>query len=288
MINRKAAARADFEHPALAARSASLADAVPVQLNALLHAFGEQMFSIADADGGAINLVKESEDALVTMHIRLPEEFAGIQNGYKGFEYRFDQPDINVQVFQSGSPALLSKANVGDFAEITHLRFDRWKMCSLLVVPLRVQQDDGTMQTIGTASIFSQHKVFDTAALDQLNAIAHYHAALIQPLWSQHLSIERTRIAAVMSDNMQRFFACVTEMNSLTTVSGVYDLIAKEFIQQFHFDAVSILLADDRELSVVTTAFSEPFRHLMPRHQEYAKKIKYSFNATDGQNGYVY
>jgi diguanylate cyclase (GGDEF)-like protein len=286
--NREATAQANAEHQALPLRSSSLADAVPAQFTALLTAFGEQIFSLPDVDGGAINLVKESHDALVTTHLRLPDEFAGVQNGYKGFEYRFDQPDVNVKVFQAGLPQIVTENNLAEFAEITQLRFKRWRMCSLVVVPLVIKKNDGTVQTIGTASIFSQQRVFDTVAIEQMRAIADIHSGKIQPLWHQHLSIERTRMAAAMSDNMQQFFACVTEMNSLTTVSGVYDLIAREFIQHFHFDAVSILLADEHELSVVTTAFSEPFKHLVPRHREATKGTKYSFSASDGQSGYVY
>jgi diguanylate cyclase (GGDEF)-like protein len=144
------------------------------------------------------------------------------------------------------------------------------------------------VHTIGTASIFSQRHVLGSATVEQLQAIADIYSAQLQPLWNQNLSLERGKMAAVLSDNMQRFFACVTEMNSLTTVSGVYDLIAKEFIHQFHFDVVSILLADDEALSVVATAFSAPFAHLARSHQEAARTIRYSFNANDGQAGYVY
>jgi diguanylate cyclase (GGDEF)-like protein len=280
--------QANSEHQTLAPRGVSIADAVSTQLTALLTAFGDQIFSLPDADGGAINLIKQSSDALVTAHLKLPEEFAGIQNGYKGFEYRLDQPDVNVQVFRSGVSQIVTEDNLDQFAEITRLRFGRWKMSSLVVVPLAVKQNDGALQAIGTVSIFSQHRIYDVAAIGQLQTIANIYAAQIQTLWSQNLSIERTKIAAAISDNMQQFFSCVTEMNSLTTVSGVYDLIAKEFIQQFHFDAVSILLADEHELSVVATAFSEPYKHLSERHQQATKGTKYSFSASDGQSGYVY
>jgi diguanylate cyclase (GGDEF)-like protein len=272
----------------LVPHGASIADAVSSQLTALLTTFGSQIFSLDDANGGAINLVTESHDALVTAHLKLPEEFAGIQNGYKGFQYRFDQPDVNVQVFHSGIPAIVTKANVEQFADITRMRFDRWKMNSLLVVPLTVKQSDGTIHTIGTASIFSQRHALGSATVEQLQDIADIYSAQLLPLWNQTLSLERGKMAAVMSDNMQQFFACVTEMNSLTTVSGVYDLIAKEFINQFHFDVVSILLADDQALSVVASAFSAPFAHLARRHQEAASTVRYTFNANDGQAGYVY
>lgn len=290
LINNKARTQAKFK-PArqpLAYHGSSIADLVPTQLAALLTSFGEQIFSMPDADGGAINLVKEPEDALVTAHLKLPEEFAGVQNGYKGFEYRFSQPDVNVQVFLDRSPQIVSEENLGDFAEITRLRFERWKMSSLMVVPIIVKQSDGTVDVIGTASVFSQRHVFDVAGLERLQAVADQYSTQVQTLWHQHLSIERSRIAAAMTDNMQQFFSCVTEMNSLTTVNGVYDLIAREFIQQFDFDFVSILLADERELSIVAAAFSEPYRHLAQRHQAAAEKIRYSFSASDGQAGYVY
>jgi two-component system cell cycle response regulator len=288
MTNREAAAQSNFDYAPSVSRTASLADAVPAQLSALLTALGEQMFSLADVDGGAINLIKHSPDALVTMHLKLPEEFAGVQNGYKGFEYRFNQPDMNVQVFVSGTPQLVSKNNLEQFPDITRLRFQRWKMCSLLAVPLKVRQSDGIILTVGTASIFSQHKMFDATMIEQLQTIVDQYSAQIQTVWSQHLSIERTRIAAAMTDNMQQFLACVTEMNSLTTVSGVHELITTEFIRQFHFDAVSILLADENELSIAATSFSEPFRHLVQRHQKCSAEIRYSLNASDGQSGYVY
>jgi hypothetical protein len=146
--NREAIAYANSEHQALASHGSSLTDTVSSQLTALLTSFGDKIFSLPGADGGAINLVNGSHDALVTAHLKLPQDYAGIQNGYKGFEYRFDQPDINVQVFLNSTPAIVSNDNLENFAEITKLRFKRWKMCSLMVVPIAVRQTDGSIQTI--------------------------------------------------------------------------------------------------------------------------------------------
>lgn len=288
MRSHQAMTQAESDRQRSVPHGSSIADAVITQLSELFVAFGEQIFSLPGADGGSINLLNESEDALVTAHLQMPHEFAGIEEGYKGFEYRFDQPDIHVQVCRSGSPAMVTENNLGKFADITELRFKRWKMRSMLSVPIAVKQDDGTVRTIGTASIFSQHQVFDAATMAQLQAIADSYSERTQALWSQRLCIERTRVAAAMSDHMQQIFACVTEMNSLTSVSKVYDLIASEFIQRFQFDTVSILLADDKELSVVASAFSEPFKHLAARHREVASKVKYTFHVSDGQSGYVY
>jgi diguanylate cyclase (GGDEF)-like protein len=265
----------------------SIADLVSTQLDSLLATIGDSIFSLPGVDGGGINLIADSHDALVTVHLKLPEEFAGVQEGYKRFEYRFDQADVNVSVFRNCSPEIVTPSNLAHFADLTRLRFARWKMRSLMVAPISVMHN-GIVHAIGTLSAFSQRRVFDTEALRQLESIAAQYSAQLQALWSQHLSIERNKIAAAMTDNMHQFFACVTEMNSLTTVSGVYDLIAREFIQQFQFDSVSILLANENELSVVATAFSEPYKHLSGRHHEAAKKTRYSFNVSDGQTGYVY
>jgi two-component system cell cycle response regulator len=259
-----------------------------INLPTVLAGLGEEIFSLPDVDGGAINLVNDTQDALVTAHLKLPAEFAGVQTGYKGFHYRFNQPDINVLVYQNGTSEIVAESNLDNYAEMTRIRFRRWKMRSLLVIPLIVAQENGVLKTIGTASVFSQHRVFDIALADKIKAITKIYSAQLHTLWNQHLAIERVNIADAMNDNMQQFFSCVTEMNSLTTVNEVYSLIAREFIRQFRFDAVSILMATEDKLRIEKVAFSEAYKPLLSEYEPIAQNIAYSFNVSDGQCGFVY
>jgi diguanylate cyclase (GGDEF)-like protein len=286
--NHETGAKANLGVQELTLHRSTHVEQISAQLDALFTEFGEELFAQPDVDGGSINLVNEVRDALVAVHLKLPEEFAGVQSGYKGLEYHFDQPELNVQVFQRRELAIVSKSNLDQFSDITQTRFSRWKMRGLIVLPLVVQRKDGTADTLGTVALFSQRKIFGPSFAAPVNSIIERYSARLQTLWNQHLSIRRRKREAAATDNMQRFFACVIEMNSLTTVCEVYKLITREFIQHFHFDAVSILLADHEGLSVVETAFSQQFQHLAERHDAYAKRTKYSFNVSDGQSSFVF
>jgi diguanylate cyclase (GGDEF)-like protein len=288
VTNHETGAEANPDVQDLVLHRSTQAKQISAQLNALFTELGEELFSLPDVDGGAINLINETNTALIAAHLHLPEEYSGIENGYRGFEYHLDQPELNVQVFQSGELAIASRRNLDQFPDLTRIRFARWKMRSLIVLPLVVQKKGGTPNTIGTVALFSQRKIFEPSFAAPIKSIVARHATRLQVLWDRHLSILRGAREAAMTDNMQRFFACVIEMNSLTTVGEVYKLITREFIQHFHFDAVSILLADHDGLSVVETAFSVPFQHLAERHDAYAKKTKYSFNMSDGQSSFVF
>lgn len=254
----------------------------------LLDSLGRQVFSLPDVDGGAINLLNESGDALVTAHLKLSDDFAGIQKGYKGFQYHLDRQDVNVRVFQSGAAVIVSDADLDKFAETTRMRFKRWQMRNLIVVPLVAQQNDGTLEIIGTVSVFSQHRPLNGELVQQIDAIASRSSAQIQTQWNHHQAIERRKIAGAMSANIQQFFACVSEINSLASVESVYASIAAEFLQNFRFDMINILLAEKGELEIVHTGFSEPFKHLAPGILHWSQDTRYSFDVSDGQCGFVY
>lgn len=259
-----------------------------VGIAALLDQFGEQLYCLPGVDGGSVNLVNEAGDALIIAHIKLPADFAGIQKGYQGFQYHFNQPDINVEVFHRGKMAIVRKDNLAAHAEITRMRFERWKMRSLVVQPLTVAQVDGAPLTIGTVSVFSQHCQLDQQLAEQINVIAQPFSAQIQLLWAQHQALERDKIVQAMSTNIVQFCACVIEMNSLISVAGVYAQISKEFLRKFGFDIINILMAEEGELALVHTAFSDSCRAMSARYLQGAEGVTYSFNPTDGQCGYVY
>ncbi|CAN5292944.1 hypothetical protein BH11PSE11_BH11PSE11_10290 [soil metagenome] len=259
-----------------------------VELDDLLDALERQLCALPDVAGGAINLINEAGDALVTAQIKLPDEFAGVQKGYKGFRYSFDHPDVNVIVFQSGKAAAVFEKDLDQYAETTRLRFERWQMCSLLVIPFTALQSDGTVEIIGTVSLFSQERTLSLDLVKRVDAITASASKQIQTCWNQHQAIERRKIVGAMSANIQQFFSCVSDINKLASVESVYESIAKEFLQHFRFNMISILLAEGDALEIVHTGFSQKFKHLAPDMAAWTSNVKYSFNVSDGQAGYVY
>jgi diguanylate cyclase (GGDEF)-like protein len=257
-------------------------------LDELLDAFGKLLFSFAAVDGCAVHLIQESGDALVTEYMSLPKEFAGIQNTYHGFQYRVDQGDVNAHVFNTGAPMFVGTEDLARYADTTRMRFERWKMQSLLVLPLTIRHKDGAVKQIGTVAVFSQCSQLDAQLATQIEALGNVYAPQIQLQWKYRQAIERGKLVEAMFAEIQQFIVYITEMNSLTAVNQVYESIGKEFIQRFRFDMVNILLSDGKDLSMVHTSFSAPFQHLATAWEPFRTNTKYALGVRDGQSSLIF
>ncbi|HEX3139741.1 MAG TPA: hypothetical protein VHQ87_06785, partial [Rhizobacter sp.] len=95
----------------------------------------QEIFSDPRIAGFELNLHDPSRNCLVTAGLRLPAEYAGIEDTYRGFPYALDKPDANAIAFKTRSPQVVIDNNLDRFDEITRLRFERWRMRSQLVLP---------------------------------------------------------------------------------------------------------------------------------------------------------
>ncbi len=254
----------------------------------LLGGLCDDLLAEPAVDGCEVNLQNESGDALVTMELRLPEEFSGIQNTYVGFQYHLDHPDANAQVFESGMALTVTESALGKFDETTRMRFERWKMRSLFVLPLSAQLKDGSFKAVGTVTVFSQHHMFDDASIRRFEALGDLYAPQIELQWKCHQAIERGKMVDVLYAEIQQFIAYITNMNSLTAVDEVFASIGSEFIERFRFDMVNILLAEDDELAMVHTSFSKPFTNIAEKWEPFRNATRYSLSVRDGQSAMVF
>ncbi|CAN5115737.1 hypothetical protein BH11PSE11_BH11PSE11_23420 [soil metagenome] len=257
-------------------------------LASLLSLVGAELFALPQVDGYAINLIQESAQALVTAHLKLPEQFSGIQNTYQGFRYRLDESDVNVKVFKSGSSEMVSAENLEQYAETTRVRFERWQMRSMLVVPVSLHLKDGSRQVIGAVMVFSCSQLLDVQLESRISEIADNHAALIQIHWNYQQLVERSETAEVMHTKIQQFIAYITRMSSITNLDELYAAIGKEFLYRFRFDMVNILLAGDGELAMTYSVFSKPYQHVAQRWEPFSKSTRFSLTARDGQSALLF
>ncbi len=261
---------------------------LPETLAELLHGLREDIFSEPEVDGYEVNLLNEAGSALVTAALSLPNEFSGIQDTYLGFQYRLDHPDANTQVFKRGMPLLITENDLDGFEETSRLRFERWKMRSLFVLPLSVRLKEGAVKTVGTVTVFSQHHLFDEESMQRFDALGDLYAPQIQLHWKCHQATQRIKMVDVMYDEIQQFITYITEMNSLTAIDEVFSSIGSGFIKRFNFDLVNILLADGDELSMVHTSFSKPFAHIGEKWEPFRENTRYSLSVRDGQSALLY
>jgi diguanylate cyclase (GGDEF)-like protein len=257
-------------------------------LSELLDWFGTQLRSMPGVDGCVITLARDDGNALVISHLNLPLAFAGIQNSYRGFQYGVTENDVNAVVFNSGQTAFVTADDLPGYAETTRMRFERWNMRNLLVLPLALRLKDGAPEIIGTVMVFSQTELLNERHAHSIQDISDLFAPQIRTHWRHQQGAEKARLVDAMHAEMQQFLAYITEMNSLTSVEEVYALISKEFIERFQFDFVTIQLKKGGELAIVHFAFGAAFRHLTAAFAEFSQKTHYSTSARDGQSGFAF
>jgi diguanylate cyclase (GGDEF)-like protein len=256
-------------------------------LDELLTLFGEQVFALPEVDGGAIHLLNAAGDALVTAHLRLPDEFRDIETSFRGFQYSLAMPDVNTEVFQSGEAVLVSPSNIEQIPDATRLRYERMKMHSLLVVPLHFVRNDGSLQKLGVITLYSHHALLDMQLARHAEQLGAQHGAYIDVHWRLRQSLERSVTVEAMYDRIRQFISGITEMNSRTQLAEVYDLIGKKFIERFGFDMTNLLLLENGELTTAHFAFSDEFQHLAPKWKAFTDATRYTLDPKDGQTPLV-
>ncbi len=236
--------------------------------------------------GFEINLHDPARQSLVTADLRLPGEYAGIEGTYRGFQYLLDRADANASVFMSRTPLVVGEGELDRFHETTRMRFERWRMRSLLVLPLLLPDDEA--QPVGTLTVFSRDEPLGATDLSAFASLAALYAPQLRLHWRLKLAAERSHTVERMAAEIHQFVEYIAEMNSLTAVDQVYASIAREFMRRFGLDMVNILMAEDDHLAMVHSAFSEPFAHLAPEWEQHRSSTTYSLTVRDGQSALVF
>ncbi|MBS1198301.1 MAG: diguanylate cyclase [Proteobacteria bacterium] len=260
----------------------SAAQSVPsTSLPELFEHFGARLFSLPQVDGCAIILANEENQTLVTAHLKLGEELVAVEKIYRGYHHQFDQPDVNMEVFRSGRPILVTADNRRIFGVNTQMRFQNMKMRSLLVIPLMASSISGKPQIIGVVSVFSHHHLLELTLSETISQIAQDYAWQIRALWQHQLFSDWGRKIKAMHEEIRQHIAFITAMNSIISVEEVYSLISKRFLKRFGFDMVGILMAKQEELAIVHIAFSDHFHHLQEPFESFRATTRYGITVPD-------
>jgi len=248
---------------------------------------GEFLFDLPGVDGCAFYLLNQAGDALVTAHLKLTGDFAGIEKAYRGFQHPLAQPDVNVDVLTNGRPQYVSEANHALFGEITTRRFHNMNMRSLIVVPLNVMQE-GVAKAIGVVSLLSHHADLDPELAEVAMVSAGRHAVQIQSLWMRRQALEWGKSVEDMYAEIQQHITFITELNSVVDLEQIHGLISQRFIQRFGFDAVAILMAEGNELVFAHVDFSLPCRFLHESYRAFGQRTRYQVSPPDAACAVVF
>lgn len=256
-------------------------------LTQLLESLGETLYSLPGVDGCGIYLVNEAGDALVTAHLKLSENFAGVEKAYRGFSHPISQPEVGVHVFSRGEAVIVTEENHADFGDITRRRFKNMNMRSLAVVPISSGPPDARV-VIGVAAIFSHRCDLDPRLVEEASSIALRSTSQIHALWLRRQALEWGKAVKDMYAEIQQHIAFITELNSVVSVKRIYALIGKRFMRRFNFDVVAILMAEGDELAFAHVDFEDEFVHLREPYQRFAAATRCRLSPPDAACSVVF
>jgi two-component system cell cycle response regulator len=255
------------------------------RLDGLVQHLHDDLAADGRISGFELNLHDASRHSLVTADLRLPGEFAGIEGTYRGFQYGLERPDANTTAFKRRQPLVVLEHDLAGYHEMTRMRFERWRMKSLLVLPLFVPDAEGP---VGTLTLFSREHLLGEADLPAFQRLGALYAPQLVLHWRLKLAADRSHTVEHMAAEIHQFVEYIAEMNSLTAVEQVYASISREFMRRFGLDMVNILIAEDGLLPMVHTAFSPAFEHLAAQWEPHRAATAYSLTVHDGQSALIF
>ncbi len=255
-----------------------------VDLTELLSLMSDEIKRFDKYDGMLINLIDRGGDNLICEKIELPPEYKGIEQSYCKYKFPLSVTDANTRSMREKRAITITEENIENYPGNTKTRFERWKMKTLVVVPIF-----NMMDVIGTVMVFNQEDIIhgaNSAALQEI--VRFFGTQLTNAMYFAYMR-EQEDLINKAAEEHERFLAFVSEVNDLVSVDQIYDMISRELLRKFSFDLAGVVMLDNDELVVQkSTIIDEKYRDVFTRWCEYYPKTKYKIDVSDGTTPAVF
>jgi len=218
-----------------------------VDLPKLLELLTAEIDLVGDFDAYMVNFADERRENLVCEMVKPPADFVGMEQAYLKYKFPMDLVDANVEAYGQRYVVYVDKNNVVNFEGDTPLRFERWLLESLVVIPIRYEESPDE-EPLGTVMLCRRKGPIDRAwvvAIEQLLALFRRQMKLAF-MYSEVQEHERQ--VRLINDEQQRFLQFIFKINAINSSEKIYDTIALEILRRFPFDFFAILMREGDEL----------------------------------------
>jgi diguanylate cyclase (GGDEF)-like protein len=252
-------------------------------LQALLEIMSQALQAQTGLDGFLFNLHEPASKTLVCALAHLPPPFNSAEIVYKEYTFPTQGDDGNAQAFSNNLPFNITLRNLASTSGSTRLRFERWKIHHLVILPLQTQPP--LNQAAGTVMLFSQQKTLRKSLMAWVQELVAEATPLIR-LHQQLAAWEkRARSISDTEGELAALLQFVAEMNNLTTDRDIYRLIQREFMRRFDVDLAALFMLENGELRCVDNHFDLPDAPWAEEWRAYAPTMVYAPESVDGATG---
>lgn len=224
-----------------------------LDLSELLSVFEEMVVGRPSIDGFLFNILDATKENLVCENIKLPPAYYGVEVMYKNYKFPINQFDANVHAFRDQTPITVTAAELDNYSESTKTRFERWKMESLMILPIII---DEMSDPIGTLMLFSQDGGITAESINYIEKIVkQFSTPLNNAIKYTRLKRREESIRNIEEEHL-RFLRFVVEINNLNNVELIREIVCEEFLDSFGFDIAGVFMQDGNKLKCCKTVVS--------------------------------
>ncbi len=253
-----------------------------IKLDEILAILGKEIGALKGIDGYCINLFNQENNQLICNKISLSEEFQVMEKTYHQFIFPVEPGNENYLALHEKQVVDIDSSSLSVYSQITGARYLAWKMKHLVIIPI-TNFDDATSEVIGTIMIFSETNRIGDASIA---AIKNKVFLFVDPInnskkYSTFKQNEKL-VDSVISER-SRFLNFVNDVNNLTSLNKIFKKLLTEFMNQYPFDLVSILLEDNGVLQARSCVTNKNKYEELPKiWMKLMKENPYTVNAADG------
>ncbi|OQA33990.1 MAG: Response regulator PleD [Betaproteobacteria bacterium ADurb.Bin341] len=218
-----------------------------VDLPKLLELLVAEIELIGDFDGYMVNFADKRRENLVCEMVKLPADFAGMDKAYLKYKFPMELVDANVEAYGQRYIVYVDKGNVANFEGDTPVRFERWLLESLVVIPI-LNEEHPEEEPLGTIMLCRQKGPIDRAWVAAVEQLLKLFRRQIDLAFMYSEVQEHEREIRLINDEQQRFLQFIFKVNALNSSEQVYETIAQEILRRFPFDFFGILMREGDEL----------------------------------------
>ncbi len=251
-----------------------------LDLKELLTVFQEMIVGKPSIDGFLFNILDATKENLVCEKIKLPPAYYGVEVMYKNYKFPINQFDANIHAYRDQIPVTVTENELDNYSESTKTRFERWKMKSLMILPIII---DEVSDPIGTLMLFSQEGNIAQESINYIEKlIKQFSIPLNNAIKYTRLKRREESIRNIEEEHL-RFLRFVVEINNLNNVELIREIVCEEFLDSFGFDIAGVFMQDGNKLKCCKTVVSiDEYVDIQENWDNFFKDNFYDISLKDG------
>lgn len=203
----------------------------------------EAMRMLGPIDGYLFGFVNETGTALACQAVSLPGEFELVESAYRDFRFLLEEPEEAVRCFTESEVIRVDADNLAQCHVHTRTRFERWRMRSLVFIPIRAGDEN-----VGMLLAFSQQDVIGPEAVAAIRELLEVTADAIQGAWRYSMLAESKSNYLRSGVEREQLIEFFSEANSLSVGDDLCPRLIERFLLYFPFDFVILFLVEGAQL----------------------------------------